>query len=106
MRESEPVLENSSTRRRTVSTAPAIVSAQERMTSKRRFVGRRSPLQMTLNPLRRKRDRRKRILDFMRHAARHLAPCGLFLSFQQIGKIFEHYHISGRSLLMAQESPP
>ena len=57
---------------------------------------------MTLNAFRGKRDGRKWILDLMRDAARHLAPGGLLLSLQKIGKIFEHDHVSRALVLMAQ----
>ena len=95
-------VENSSTSRRTVSTAPAMVWAQARMTSSDAGSEGVARSKMTLNAFRGKRNRRKWILDLMGHAARHFAPRRLFLSLQKIGEIFEHEHVSRTLALMAQ----
>ena len=68
----------------------------------RRRIGGLGAFEMTLNAFRGKGDGRKRILDLMRDAPRHLAPSGLFLSLQKIGQVFEHDHVSRPLILMPQ----
>ena len=41
-----------------------------------------------------KRNRGKRVLDFVRNAARHFAPRRLLLRAQQIGEVLEHHDVS------------
>ena len=43
-----------------------------------------------------KRNRRQRILQLMRDAARHFVPGRGFLRAQQLAGVFEHHHESGR----------
>jgi len=47
-----------------------------------------------LQALRRKLDRRERVLDFVREAARHLAPSRLPFRPQQVADVIEHDHIT------------
>ncbi len=64
----------------------------------------RAALQVTLDALRRKRDRRERILDFMRHAPRDFAPCNLLLRLQQIGQVFEDDDVSESLRVVLQDA--
>ena len=82
--------ENSSTSRFTEAVSSRIVSAHSRTTlsdCRRRHA--LLPVQLPQNTLRRKRDRRQRILDFVRHAPRHFAPRGDLLRAQQIARVLD-----------------
>ena len=88
---------------RTVSTAPAIVSAQLRDDSGREAASDRGcPDPDALNALGRKRNGRQWILDFVGDAAGYFAPGGLFLRFEQVGQIFEHHHVAEALFAMLQ----
>ena len=68
----------------------------------RSLIGRRSAFEMPANSLRRERNGRQRVLDFVRHPPRHFAPRGLFLGFQQIRQIFEDQNITESLASMLQ----
>ena len=57
-------------------------------------IGRRAALQMPADALRRERDGGQRVLDLVRHPARHFAPGCLLLRLEQVGQIFEDQHIA------------
>ena len=95
-------MENSSTSVRTVSTEAgdrfrAVANHFERCR-----VGTRAALQVPADALGGKRNRRKRVLDLVRHPARHFAPCGLLLRLQQVRQIFKDQHVPEALFLMLQ----
>jgi hypothetical protein len=48
-------------------------------------------------------DRRQRILDLVRQAARHLAPGRVALRLQQRGDVVEHQHHAGRAAQVVRQ---
>ena len=61
--------------------------------------GRSSAIELAGDALGGERDRRQRILDLVRHAARHLVPGGGLLRAQQLAGVLEHDHEAGGELL-------
>src|SRR5581483_5921667 len=57
-------------------------------------VGRGAALEVPPYPFCRQRDRRERVLDFVRYTACDLTPCRLLLRFEQVRQVFEHQDIS------------
>ena len=51
--------------------------------------------ELTLEPLGRKLDRRQRILDLVREAARDLGPRGVALRLRELGHVVEHDDVAG-----------
>src|SRR6185312_7054222 len=68
------------------------------------FVRRNPAFQMTADALRRKSYRRQRVLDFMRDSPGDLAPCGLLLRAQQLGKVLENHYVAESLALNPQRS--
>src|SRR5262249_7612034 len=64
------------------------------------FGRRREPLDLTANPFRRKRDRCKRITDFVRDTPGYLAPRRGFLGPQQIARVLEYRDEGGSPRLL------
>src|SRR5690242_6398173 len=56
--------------------------------------GNGTTVEMFANTFRGKQDRRQWVLDLMRNAAGHLAPCRLFLCFQQLAQILEDHDVA------------
>ena len=95
-------VENSSTSVRTVSTDELMVTAHWRMTLSDAASGGVARSRWRRMRSADKRERRERILDLMRDAARHLAPCGLLLRAQNVGEVFQHDDVAGALPAIAQ----
>ena len=50
-------------------------------------------------------NRRQRVFDFMRQAARHFAPCRVALRLQQGRDVVEHQHHAGRAAQVVGQAP-
>jgi len=75
-----------SERARRFSTRPAgNVSAQPRRISSEASIRRALACKMAAHAFGGESNRGERILDFVRHSSRYLAPGGLLLSFEQVG---------------------